>query len=84
MIQHPEKHQAASAIVHAQQAHRERFKEAVAYAQCVLADPGIRPIYEQMAAQKKKNNRPFDMAVSDYFQGNDLLLKRFLDNQKRP
>jgi hypothetical protein len=29
-----------------------------------------------MAAEKKNNKRPFDMAVSDYFRGNDLLLKK--------
>jgi hypothetical protein len=35
----------------------------------------IRSVYEQMAAEKKSNKRPFDMAVSDYFAGNDLLWK---------
>ena len=68
----------------AQKEHRRRFKQAVAYARGVMADPEIRQVYERMAAEKKKNKRPFDMAVSDYFQGNDLLLKRFLDNQKKP
>jgi hypothetical protein len=26
-----------------------------------------------MAAEKKNNKRPFDMAVSDYFKGNNLI-----------
>jgi hypothetical protein len=57
----------------AQKAHRKRFKEAVAYARAAMADPQIRLIYERMAAEKKNNKRPFDMAVSDYFKGNNLI-----------
>ena len=60
----------------AQKEHRRRFKAAVAYARAAMADPQVRLVYEQMAAEKKGNKRPFDMAVSDYFQGNDLLLKK--------
>ena len=52
----------------AQKEHRRRFKQAVAYARAAMADPDIRPIYERMAAEQKKNKRPFDMAVSDYFK----------------
>ena len=59
----------------AQKAHRERFREAVVYAKSAMKDPDVRPVYEQMAAEKKSNKRPFDMAVSDYFAGNDLLRK---------
>lgn len=59
----------------AQKAHRQRFKEAVVYAKLAMKDPAIRCVYEQMAAEKKSNKRPFDMAVSDYFAGNDLLRK---------
>jgi hypothetical protein len=58
----------------AQKAHRQRFKEAVAYAKVAMAIPEVRAIYQQMAAENKK--RPFDMAVSDHYQGNDLLSKR--------
>jgi hypothetical protein len=39
-----------------------------------MAKPNVRAIYEKMAA--KKHERPFDIAVSDYFQGNDLLSKK--------
>ena len=46
----------------AQKAHRQRFRKAVAYAKAALA--------------AKMNKRPFDMAVSDYFKGNDLLSKK--------
>ena len=59
----------------AQKAHRERFATAVDYAKRAMNDPAVRPIYEQMAAEKKGNKRPFDMAVSDYFAGNNLLRK---------
>ena len=66
----------------AQEAHRQRFKQAVVYARGAMADPEIRQIYENMAVQKKKNKRPFDMAVSDYFQGNDLLIQKSLGNRE--
>ena len=58
----------------AQKAHRQRFKKAVAYARAAMAEPKVRAVYEKMAA--KNNKRPFDMAVSDYFKGNDLLSKK--------
>ena len=58
----------------AQQAHRQRFKRAVTYAKAAMAVPTVRAVYEKTAAQK--NKRPFDMAVSDYFKGNDLLSKK--------
>jgi hypothetical protein len=60
----------------AQKAQRERFREAVIYAKAAMNDPEVRPVYEQMAAEKKNNRRPFDMAVSDYFKGRDLLTKQ--------
>ena len=59
----------------AQKAHRQRFKKAVVYAKAAMQDPSVRSVYEQMAAEKKSNKRPFDMAISDYFAGNDLLRK---------
>ncbi len=58
----------------AQKAHRQRFKEAVAYARAAMAEPKVRKLYEKMAA--KNHKRLWDMAVSDYFQGNDLLSKK--------
>jgi len=60
----------------AQKAHRECFRQATGYAKAAMKDPDVRPVYEQMAAEKKNNKRPFDMAVSDYFAGNDLLSKK--------
>ena len=57
----------------AQQAHRQRFKEAVAYAKSALADPQVRAEYERRAAEQHK--RPHDLAVSDYFKGRNLLSK---------
>ena len=55
----------------AQKAHRQRFKEATAYAKAVMARPKIRAIYEKTAA--KQGRSPFFVAVSDYFKGNNLL-----------
>lgn len=50
----------------AQQAHRQRFSEAVAYARAALADPKVRARYERKA--KKEGSRAWDLAVSAYFQ----------------
>jgi len=58
----------------AQRAHRQRFKQAVAYAKAALADPTVRAKYEKAAI--KAHKRPFDLAVSDFFKGNDLLSKK--------
>jgi len=58
----------------AQKEHRQRFKQAVAYARAARAEPSMGAVYEEMAA--KKHKRPFDMAVCDYFKGNDLLSKK--------
>ena len=55
----------------AQQAHRQRFKQAVAYAKAAMAEPKARAVYEKSAA--KQHKRPFDLAVSDYFKGRNLL-----------
>jgi hypothetical protein len=56
-----------------QQAHRQRFKQAVAYAKATMAEPTVRASYEKAAA--KAGKRPFDLAVSDNFKGHDLLAK---------
>lgn len=55
----------------AQQANRQRFKEAVAYAKAALADPKVRKVYEEAAV--KQGKRPYDLAKSDYFKGRNLL-----------
>jgi hypothetical protein len=55
----------------AQQAHRQRFKAAIAYAKAAMADPHVSAIYTKLAAAQ--NKRAFQIAVSDYFKGNDLL-----------
>jgi hypothetical protein len=51
----------------AQKAHQERLKEAVLDAKMAMKNPEVRYVYEQMAAEKKNNKHPFDVAVSDYF-----------------
>jgi len=55
----------------AQKAHRQRFKKAVEYAKAAMAEPKVRARYEKEAA--RKNKRPHDLAVSDYFKGRSLL-----------
>lgn len=61
----------------AQIAHRERFAEARAYARAALAVPEIRTIYVLRSLELKNNNRPHDMAMSDYLHGNNLLGDKF-------
>ena len=58
----------------AQTMQRQRFKEAAAYAKAALAEPQVRLRYERKA--RKQNKRAWDLAVSDYFKGKDLLKKR--------
>jgi len=53
----------------AQKAHRQRFKEAVAYARTAMSNSQVRAVYEKLA--KKQGKRPFDLAVSDYFKDID-------------
>jgi hypothetical protein len=58
----------------AQKAHRERFKQATAYARAALAEPKLRLRYEKRA--KRQQKRAWDVAMSDYFEGKDLLAKK--------
>ncbi|HLO28688.1 MAG TPA: hypothetical protein VK249_06120 [Anaerolineales bacterium] len=55
----------------AQREHRRRFRLAVSYAHRAMADARVSAIYRREAKQKDK--RPFDLAVSDYFKGRNLL-----------
>lgn len=55
----------------AQKAHRARFREAILYARMAMADPKARAHYEK--AGKKAHRQPFRVAVSDFFQGKNLL-----------
>jgi hypothetical protein len=69
----------------AQKAQRQRLARATAYAKVAIQYPEIRQFYVEMAKQRKKNKRrPFDMAVSDYCQGNDLLWTKFMGDQEKP
>jgi hypothetical protein len=58
----------------AQKAHRERFKQATAYARAALAEPKLRLRYENRA--KRQGKRAWDVAMGDYFSGKDLLAKK--------
>lgn len=58
----------------AQKAQRERFKLASAYAKAALADPDVRAIYEERAAEVGQS--AFALARTDYFDGKDFLSKK--------
>ncbi len=49
----------------AQKAHRQRFKEAAAYARAVLADPELRARYE---AEARPGETPYNLALADYLK----------------
>ena len=55
----------------AQKENRQRFKQAVAYSKAAMAEPTVRAHYEKECAQNGK--RPYDLAVSDYLKGKNLL-----------
>ena len=57
-----------------QKAHRQLFKQAVAYAKAALADPHVRIYYQTIAKQQGK--RPWGLAFSDGMNGIDLLSKK--------
>lgn len=64
VIEHPyEPHGKSS---EAQKAHRQHFKEAVAYAKAAMADPDMWAIYEKRAA--KEHSIPYRVALSDYLK----------------
>ena len=50
----------------AQIAQRQRMKEAIAYAQAVLADPERKKIYAKRG--KRKHRRAYDEALSEYLR----------------
>jgi hypothetical protein len=50
----------------AQVAQRQRMKEAIAYAQAILADPEKKKIYAKRAKRKKR--RAYDEALSEYLK----------------
>lgn len=57
----------------AQKAHRKRFRDAIIYARMAMDDPKVRAHYEKIA--KKAGRQPFRVAVSDFFEGKNLLEK---------
>ena len=58
----------------AQKAQRERFKLAHAYAKAALADPDVRAIYEERAAEERQ--RAYALACTDYFNGKAFLSEK--------
>jgi hypothetical protein len=57
-----------------QWAQRERFALASDYAKAALAEPKVQAAYQKRA--KRLHKRPRDLAISDYFKGKNLLLKK--------
>jgi hypothetical protein len=55
----------------AQKAQRERFKLANAYARAAVADPVLRAVYEEIAAEAGLS--VFAAARADYFKGKDSI-----------
>lgn len=55
----------------AQEANRQRFREAMAYAKAAMAEPRIRAIYEKEAPEQNKTR--YELAISDYYKGRNLL-----------
>jgi hypothetical protein len=69
----------------AQKAHRRHFAECAAYAKLAVRDPDIRPFYVEMAAKSKRSKgRPYDMALQDYHNGNDMLWLKLYGDQEKP
>ena len=53
---------------------RKRFALANEYVQAVKAEPKVWAAYQKRA--KRLHKRPRDLAISDYFKGKNLLLKK--------
>ena len=69
----------------AQKKHRLFWKECVAYAKLAVRDPELRQFYMDMAKKSKRSKgRPFDMAVSDYHKGNDMLWIKLYGDREKP
>jgi hypothetical protein len=58
----------------AQKAQRQRLTQANAYAKAALADPDLRAVYEEIAAQE--GTGAFTAARNDYLKGKALLSKK--------
>ena len=58
----------------AQTSNRQRFAEAIRYAQQAMADPMLRAHYEELGRQADR--KPFRVAVSDFRAGTNLLEKK--------
>jgi len=69
----------------AQKDQRQKLARASAYGHHAIQDPEIRQYYVELAKQRKMDlGRPYDVAVSDYFAGNDLLWKKLHGDQQKP
>ena len=57
----------------AQKAQRDRFRQAIQYARQAMSDPRVRAHYEKVG--REAGRQPFRVAVSDFYQGKNLLEK---------
>ena len=65
----PQKSNAAPS--EAQIAHRNKFRQATAYAKTALARPAVRAYYKKKALRLKTT--PYALAIADYFKDTNLL-----------
>ena len=69
----------------AQKAHRQFFKECAAYAKRAVRDPELRQFYLEMSRKSKRSKgRPYDMALSDFHHGNDMLWIKLYGDREKP
>jgi hypothetical protein len=69
----------------AQKAHRTFFRECAAYAKRAVRDPELRQFYLEMAKKSKRSRgRPYDMALSDFHHGNDMLWIKLYGDREKP
>lgn len=69
----------------AQKAHRQFWKECVAYAKRAVRDPELRMFYLDMAKMRKHTKvRPFNRTVKDYHKGNDMLWIKLYGDLEKP
>jgi len=57
----------------AQKDNRKRMRHSNNYAKAAMADPQVRAVYEARAA--REGRVPYNVALSDYWQGKNLLPK---------
>jgi hypothetical protein len=60
----------------AQLKQRQKLQQAQVYARAALQDPELKSHYEQKAVQSRGKSYPYQLAVTDYLRGSDLLQRK--------